>query len=121
HLKSETTMVRIAAATGLASRGQEDGLLWLIEQWQMVSDVPADGRDAECLLSSLVDCGRVEAIRALGRDLRKRSAAMRAEVILWVAGVYGVDEEPIRPAVSSAREDLLVEALGDTEQAVGVS
>jgi hypothetical protein len=140
---------RFAAARCLDERGLPDGLDAMIAEWrnQRPKSKPLPGYETravpglppgpETVAGFLATSGKVEAIEALAKDLLSRPADLRMEVI----SALGTHESlsmvssgagaPLRPslkrprdnpeAVRAAAVDLLVDALDDTEEVVGVS
>lgn len=132
---------RRQAAEALRSRGRPEGVQAMIAEWQAQrpktnrklgsQDTPDWEQDIRSIAEFLARCGRVEAIKALAKDLQNWPLGVRETVIssfreipnTGPAGMPGTgdrdankDPEKIHTAVT----DLLVAALDDTEE-VGMS
>jgi hypothetical protein len=110
---------RVAAAAGLLEKGHDDGIPYIIEAWEKL---PAD-RESRCvdLIRFLAKSNRLDAMNALGKNLRKRPIDVRLEVI---GNLSWEENDPQRPrvdVVNAARDRILVEALHDVERRYGES
>src|SRR5207247_9461681 len=76
ELKAPELPVRVAAAKGLRTRGLDDGVRPMIVDWLKLPN----GANTR-LMEFLADCDHPEAIKALGKDLRKRPAIDRLRVM----------------------------------------
>jgi hypothetical protein len=125
---------RLTAAEELHKLGRPEGLAAMMAWWRDgVVDARKRGKErdedpagwASYIADFLANCGEVEAINALAKDLRNRPIALRLEVIsvLGGSGTFRSDKTPAKePAkVAAAVEALLVAALDDTEEYVGMS
>lgn len=124
---------RVAAAWGLLPRAQEEAVDLMVREWRSGPRAERDDMygSVEQLISFLAGCGRPEGVRALAADLGKREVSERMNVVEGVGGDSiwarmrgqgaprpdGETAEAIRAAV----DELLVEALEDTEQRMGMS
>jgi hypothetical protein len=140
---------RLVAARSLHRRGRPEGVAAMIAEWQgqrpggrpQSGEGPRQAEGPETGLVSvaefLANCGQVEAIKALGKDLRKRPVRLRMAVVssfgssrtLSVLSTGGPgslnpgggDARDNPKAVRAAVTDLLIAALDDTDEEVGVS
>jgi hypothetical protein len=137
---------RVRAARSLHQRGRPEGVSAMIEQWQggRAQSWPRRmgiDRDEEwvtwAVTAFLATCGKVEAIQALGKDLKMRSASLRIVVLVSFDGREALEPDPdsvdiykaILPstkgvlddpeAVREAIERLLIDALDDNERWLG--
>ncbi|MBN2498187.1 MAG: hypothetical protein JXR96_26590 [Deltaproteobacteria bacterium] len=124
---------RVAAARGLHSRSRPEAAAAMIREWRRVAK---SGPGVEELIAFLAGCGRAEAVRALGEDLRDRPVGIRLAVVsafgesasfssfstgqgggLQPAGRAAGLPEDVRVEI----EALLVAALDDETERVGMS
>lgn len=121
---------RLSAAEELHSLGRPEGLAAMIGWWKSRVDAPKGTKERDenpgewswCIARFLVNCGEMEAIHALAKDLNKQPVNSRLEVI---AAVGGMDDGPFRGAKKAAKdpekmatavEALLIAALDDREE-----
>jgi len=114
--KSPALCVRLAAAEGLSRRGIDDGVRPMIDEWQRLARSASDGDDLDSLISFLVKCGRPEAIKALGADLLNRSGSVQIDIVESVGNLGQDNSDRLPFAVSTARDELLVQSLANTER-----
>ena len=148
---------RLTAAKTLGARGHnEEATAAMISEWekphpagpsenfQQPGDEKAfwDGKMFDDLIDFLAGCGRVDAIEALGRDLRHRSVQERMHVVMAInprgphrsIGTSAANEPPTddgekdhrqqldeESKVNAAAEAVLAAELEDTEKYVGLS
>jgi hypothetical protein len=124
---------RLTAAGELHKLGRPEGLAAMIGWWRGGLDARKDKKDRDedpadwsfSIAEFLAHCGSVEAIHTLAKGLHKRPIRLRMEVISTLGDEGNLYREKIRakePAkVAAAVEALLVAALDDTEEDVGVS
>jgi hypothetical protein len=118
---------RLAAARSLHERGRPEGLAAMIAWWNGPRSSPPKGAGdhedpaewAETIARFLAECGEVEAINALAKDLRKKPIDLRLEVLSSLAHQRGPAKQAAR--VEAAVEALLIAALDDTEERTGMS
>jgi hypothetical protein len=120
---------RLAAARGLHGHGRPEGVSAMIAEWEGRRPVPSrlggarqagpprdTGEELEPVVEFLASCGKVEAIEALGKDLRRRPVDLRGTV---VSAFREAGDQPER--VRAAIEQVLVSALDDTDECIGLS
>ncbi len=140
---------RVVAARGLHERGRAEGVQAIIAEWKGQRPKPRlqpwqkkdEYDDSESSLGSVADflanCGRVEAISAREKGLAKHSVNFRESVISTIHSgnlfsefgtgrgrVLSPQEKKLRDdpkKVSAAIERLLIGALDDKEERVGMS
>lgn len=136
---------RLAAARSLHERGRPEGVSAMIAEWEGRRLAPGGARpdgpptlaDGCAVAGFLATCGKVEAIEALGKDLRRRPVDLRETVVESFAedetlSLYSTwVEGPLAPADAARRdpperlraaiEQLLIAALDDTDERVGMS
>jgi hypothetical protein len=139
---------RLVAAKSLHERGQPEGVAAMIAEWQGrrptqklepgAKHDEAEGPDTgmASIAGFLATCGKVEAITALAKNLPKRSLDLRLTVVesfheggtRFTIATGGSSLRPgERPArdnpkeVSVAIEQLLINALDDTDERTGMS
>ncbi len=118
QLHGSSPAARVAAARGLLDRGDDAGVHAMIREWE-------NGRHAERsldLIYFMVWCGRVEALRALAKDLSKRPVNVGADVLYCLADTTGEEyARSVSGAVQEVVDELLVSELEDTRQRMGMS
>jgi len=120
---------RLTAAEELHKLGRPEGLAAMIAWWRSRVDPKKSEKEhdedpaewAHYFASFLANCGEVEAIHALGKDLNKQPISSRLGVISVLGGMDGGRFEKTIPAkdpvkMAAAVEALLVTALDDTEE-----
>jgi hypothetical protein len=119
---------RLTAAEELRKLGRPDGLAAMIGWWKNTANRKLDDEDpaswSHYLAEYLANCGELEAIHALAKDLRKRPINVRMSVIDGLGGrqSYSFEQKPKKDQkVDVAKEGLLVAALDDTEERAGES
>jgi hypothetical protein len=121
QLKSPALRARLAAAEGLSRRGIDDGVRPMINEWRRLApSAREDGDDLDDLMEFLINCGHPEAIKALGADLLNRNRLLQFYIIERVGSLGRDDKAPLPFAVSNARDEVLVQALANTDRS-GVS
>jgi hypothetical protein len=137
---------RLAAARGLHERGRPEGVPAMIAEWEgrrpapgaaRPEGAPGEADDGPASVAGfLASCGTVEAIEALGKDLRRRPVDLRETVVKSFAedetpNLFSTEARGPLPPTDAARRDppervraaierLLVAALDDTEERVGM-
>jgi hypothetical protein len=106
---------RMTAARALFEQGHEEGLTYAIAAWESTVDYDEVIR-LDWAISFLADCNRVEALAALGKDLRKRPPSVRVDVITQLSWAENDPQKPRLDAINTARDRILVEALHDVER-----
>jgi hypothetical protein len=139
---------RLLAARSLHERGRPEGVTAMIAEWQgqrpsrrrPPGEEPQEVEGPETGLSSVAEflaaCGEVDAIKALAKDLRKRPVNLRLAVISSFGtssslSVFstggprslnpGKKQAHGTPALRAATTDLLIAALDDADEVVGIS
>lgn len=140
---------RLAAAEALQERGRPEGAQAMIAEWldppptaqyrsgmgvpEILRQHVGEEREISGMVTLLASCGRVDAIKALAKDLRKRPVEVRSRVIesfhdLLRPETRSGDGSKSRKetkanvdAVRAAITDLLVAALDDTDKETGRS
>jgi hypothetical protein len=134
---------RLFAAESLHKRGRPEGVAAMIAEWESRQPKrPAhqdqgtkDGERPEAGLPSVAEflagCGKIEAIKALAKDLCQRPVALRMTVIFSFGESLAGGDAWHRPGerhnaddakgVREAIVDLLVASLDDTEERTGMS
>jgi hypothetical protein len=133
---------RVAAARGLASHDHRESLEAMIAEWKKLSamrtnkgDDAIDGSAVQNLIGFLAGSGSPDAVRALSEGLQKHSVNDRLAVVsafgpsgnvrVFSIGAGGsikpVEAKDGGKALADVIEDLLVRALDDSEQRMGVS
>ncbi len=113
QLKSPALRVRLETAKALTARGLDDGVAPMIEVWQRAA---AADEELDALISYLARCGRLEAMKALGAGLHDRSGRVQVEVIEHVGNMDYERKDAVSFALASARDELLVQELANTER-----
>jgi hypothetical protein len=109
--------VRLAAARALAKRSVYDGVAPMIEVWRnSAAKSPEDEYDLDEVIRFLAGCGRPEAIKALGVGLLERNKIQQANAIEALRYYVQDGKTPPPPAVASARDEVLVSELSNTER-----
>ena len=137
---------RLAAARALHERDRSEGVQAMIAEWHGQGPIGGSrkkvpGRQhAELsepelfpVAEFLAECGNVEAVRALAKDLRNRPLRLRVAVIdsfrepptlknsASASGEESKNPKKNAEAVAEAITDLLVAALDDTDEETGAS
>jgi hypothetical protein len=140
---------RVVAAKSLHQRGRPEGVAAMIAEWQgerpepkpepgvKRDEVEEPGAGLSSIAEFLATCGKVEAIAALEKDLRKRPVGLRLAVVSAFGesgNRYNISKTSggsIQPGEKPARENtkegvaaiehLLFGALDDTEERTGMS
>lgn len=112
---------RVRAAYKLLGRERQKVVPAMIREWENIPKHQTNDEGGS-LEDFLAKCDSVEAINALGKDLREHPAEMRYSVIWYVgdANTWG-NTNPYSPATLNAMEKILVSALDDTEQHAGMT
>ena len=112
---------RVRAASKLLGRERQKVVPAMIREWENIPKHQTSD-EAGSLEDFLAKCDSVEAINALGKDLREHPAEMRYSVI-WYVGDTNTWENTntFSPATLKAIEEILVTALDDTEQYAGMT
>src|SRR5262249_22184227 len=119
QLKAPALQVRLAAARGLHRQGVHDGIQPMIDEWQRISAENEHGFSVDELIEFLAKSGQPDGIKALGKDLLNRTANLQWQVIESVGAVEHGIKNPAMLANISARDDLLVQELSNTERVWG--
>lgn len=108
--------VRVEAARGLLKRDQEEAVSAMIREWNKE-------KTSRELTNFLIWCGRVEAIKAIAKDLSKREPDVVLEVIEAAYSAWGWEEyeKKSSPAHREAIDELLVGLLDDVRERTGMS
>jgi hypothetical protein len=149
---SPSRFMRLAPAQALRGRGQPEGVAAMIAEWHsgrptapLRAGIASDDDDPfgqgtlATVACFLVDSGKIEAIRALGRDLDKRPTELRMAVLsafarfgdmafvfnggnLWFPPKYAQYYKPTPESekVRAAIEELLIAELDDTSPQIGL-
>jgi hypothetical protein len=118
QLHGSSPAARVAAARGLLDRGYDAGVRAMIHEWE-------NGRHAEPssdLIYFLLWCGRVEALKALAKDLGKRPVNVGADVLYCLNDTTGEQyAKSVSAAIQEEVDELLASELEDTRQRMGMS
>jgi hypothetical protein len=111
---------RVTAARGLLDRGHNEGIDAMIREWNHT------GKDEpqEDLIDFLLWCGKAEAIKSLGRDLRRRPVDISLQVIETIQSPgWGWEnyQKSLAPEVDSAIDEILVGELDDSRERANMS
>jgi len=125
-LGGPTLRTRVAAAYGLRQHKEGEAIPAMIREWEALRTKKNDPDDnSEPLIEFLAGCDSVDSVSALGRDLRTRSVDLKLKVVealgrtnYWIFNRKA--ETPSGPTLE-AIEKVLVTALEDTEERVGMS
>lgn len=140
--KAPTMRTRVAAAVGLVDRNHAEAIPAMIEEWGKLIDDSRRKRDpqadewgdnVEPLISFLAECGQPSAIKALANNFGQHSVGRRLAIVS-AFGSYNFEltsnGEGVNPGtgvkgssgkVRQAIETLLIGALQDTEEHLGIS
>lgn len=124
--------VRVTAAEGLWARGDRRAVPAMMTEWRSLSRGPSAARGArlesppdgfESLVRFLATSGRPEAVRVLASLMSRHAVARRLDVIENVGFETVPTRYPTadRAAFDAEVEALLIAALTDTEERVGMS
>src|SRR5262249_41961264 len=117
QLKSPALRIRLAAAEGLSRRGIDDGVRPMIDEWRRLApSAQKDSNDVDDLVKFLINSCRPEAIKALGVELLSRNRLLQFHIIDRVGYLGRDDKDPLPFAVANARDELLVQALANTDR-----
>lgn len=136
--KFQSTRIAAAAALVRLKKSANEAIAAMIKEWSEFKPGARDDDAArpETLVEFLAGCGSVEAIEAMGKDLRKRPVDLRLTVVSAMrdsenfsmatsgpgSGAANGREKPEEdPKVVAAGERLLVAQLDDTEERTGMS
>jgi hypothetical protein len=120
QLKAPALQVRLAAARGLHRQGVQDGIQPMIEEWQRIPAENEHDFSVDELIEFLAKSGQLDGVKALGKDLLNRTPNLQRQVIESVGAVEQGNKYPATLAVVSARDDLLVQELSNTERVWGM-
>jgi hypothetical protein len=117
---------RVAAAYGLRRQGDSEALSAMIREWETSRTLDLEGNGGSGrVVEFLASCDSVEAVAALGKNLRQRPADVKLEVIEALGEtnhwVFDQQTEQASVATLDAIETTLVAALEDTEEVRGMS
>jgi hypothetical protein len=118
ELHGPVPAARVAAARGLVDRGRDEAVTAMIREWTC----SAGNEVRDDLITFLLCCGKVEAVKALARDLRKQPVDVRFRVIAEVhSGPWGwkKQKQVLPREVHQAIDTLLVDELDDTTERTG--
>lgn len=121
---------RVVAAEGLRRHGHPEGITAMIKDWLKLGEVDPDESNPRPLIYFLATCGDLAAVQSLGKELHKWPVDVRYAIV----GAFGPDMVSMRdspyvssrldeggesPEVTAAIEELLIQALDDTEEYTG--
>jgi hypothetical protein len=106
---------RVAAAKELHKLGYINGVQPMIEEWGRVIVDDRLPHDVEELIDFLALCGQPEALRALGKDLRRRPFDVRLAAVQAV-GRLDRENYKVTPEAAAARDEFLIRAFDDAER-----
>jgi hypothetical protein len=108
---------RVAAADALRKRGKPEAVTAMISELEKSTlQGPEDGGVLTQLCDFLAGCDSVEAIEALGHNLRQRPAETKSHFVASVGNTNRPSSQTQGPATIEAIERFLIAALEDTDE-----
>ncbi|MFT3883683.1 MAG: hypothetical protein QM703_29045 [Gemmatales bacterium] len=139
-LRNQHRDVRVVAAAGLLAHGKEHGVLAMIKEWRSGPALSKDENEPgyDLLIDFLTSTGRLDAIQAIGVDMKRWPISARRQIIeslsdhgpgwsfMRLDSGKEIDWTSFQKAKRSAEvmdavESLLVASLDDTEQYSGMN